>query len=79
MQYEFSIGSFFIGLLLLAAGVAFVKWHQVIADNLGGGVGSYDRYKLWAFIACGVGLIIMVNLHTVILVSLLRSVFPGIN
>jgi uncharacterized membrane protein YidH (DUF202 family) len=78
MQYHFSIGAFFIGLLILAAGVAFVKWYQVIADNMGGGVSSYDRYRMWAFITCGVGLLVMTNLHTFILVNLLKSVFPGI-
>ena len=75
-MYEFSVGSFFLGLAILAAGVAFVKWHQPIADNLGGGVSSYDRYKLFAFITCGVGLIVMVNLHAVILTWVVRSIFP---
>ena len=67
MQYEFSFSSFFIGLLILAAGGAFVAFHQVIADNFGGGVGSYERYKLWGLIACGVGIVVMLNLHTLIL------------
>jgi hypothetical protein len=75
MQYEFSVGSFFLGLLILAAGVAFVRWYQQIADNLGGGVGSYERYKLWAFITCGLGLIVMVNLHTMILVWFFNMIF----
>lgn len=78
MQYEFSIGAFFAGLLILAAGAAFLKWHQVIADNLGSGVSSYDRYKMWALIACGVGLLVMVNLHVFILGNLLKSIFPAI-
>ena len=67
MQYEFSIGSFFIGLLILIAGAALVRWHQAVADNFGSGVASYDRYKLWALIACALGFIVMLNLHTVIL------------
>jgi hypothetical protein len=78
MQYEFSVGSFFFGFIILLAGVAFVKWHQVIADNLGSGVSSYDRYKLWALITCGVGLIVMVNLHTYILTNLFRTIFPAL-
>ena len=78
MQYHFSIGWFFIGLLILAAGVAFVKWYQPIANSLGGGVGSFERYKLWALITCGVGFIVMLNLHTFILLNLLKTVFPGI-
>jgi hypothetical protein len=76
MQYEFSLGSFFLGLIILAAGVAFVKWHQQIADNFGGGVSSYDRYKLWAFITCGVELIVMVNLHTMLLTWFFTMLFP---
>ena len=76
MVYEFSIGSFFLGLVILAAGVVTVKFHQQIADNLGGGVSSYDRYKLWALIACSVGLIVMVNLHTMLLTWFFNSLFP---
>jgi hypothetical protein len=77
MNYEFSIGSFLIGLIILAGGVAFVRWHQVIADNLGSGVVSYDRFKLWAFITCGVGFIIMLNLHIILLGWLVSMLFPG--
>ena len=78
MQYEFSIGTFFVGILILVASAAFVRWHQVIADNMASGVSSYDRFKMWGLIGCGVGLLVMVNLHTFILVNLLKSVFPGI-
>ena len=75
-MYEFSLGSFFLGFAILIAGVAFVRWHQQIADNFGSGVSSYDRYKLWAFITCGVGLIVMVNLHTFILTLIFTKFFP---
>jgi hypothetical protein len=67
MTYEFDVGSFFVGLLILLAGVAFVRWHQIIADNFAGGVSSYDKAKLWALITCGVGFIVMLNLHTMLL------------
>ena len=77
MSYEFSFGSFFIGLLILAAGTAFVKWHQQIADNLGSGVASYDRFRLWALIACGLGFLVMLNLHTFILGWFFSLLFPG--
>jgi hypothetical protein len=75
-MYQFDLGSFFLGLLILAAGVAFVRWYQQVADNFGGGVSSYDRYKLWAFITCGVGLIVMVNLHTFLLTWFFNTLFP---
>jgi hypothetical protein len=76
MHYEFSIGSFFLGLIILAGGVAFVRWHQQVADNFGSGVSSYDRYKLWALITCGVGLVVMVNLHVMLLTWLFTTFFP---
>lgn len=76
MTYEFSIGSFFLGLVILAAGIAFVKWHQVIADNMGNGVSSYDKYRLWAFITCGVGFMVMLNLHIMILTWVFSLIFP---
>jgi hypothetical protein len=78
MQYHFSISAFFIGILIIGAGVAFLKWYQPIANNLGAGSSSFERYKLWALITCGVGFVVMLNLHTFILVNLLKSVFPGI-
>lgn len=78
-MYELSLGSFFLGLLILAAGVAFVRWHQWVADNFSGGVGSYDRYKLYAIITCVVGLLVMINLHAVVLGALVRAIFPALN
>jgi len=76
MDYEFSLASFFIGLLILAAGVAFVRYYQWVADNFGSGVGSYERYKLYAFLTCGLGLIVSINLHTVVLRTIFNAIFP---
>jgi len=67
MAYEFSLTWFFIGLIVLAIGVVFVRFHQWVADNFGIGVGSYERYKLYALLTCILGLIVMVNLHTMFL------------
>ena len=67
MNYEISGGALFLGLLILVAGVLFLRFHQWIANNFGGGVGSYERYKLYGFITCAVGLVVMLNLHAVIL------------
>jgi hypothetical protein len=78
MQYEFSIGSFFLGLVILIVGAAFVRWYQPIADNMGSGVASYDRFRLWALITCGVGFIVMLNLHTLILTWFFSLLFPGV-
>ncbi len=75
MQYEFNIGTFFIGIIILIVGAAFMRWHQVIADNLGGGVMSYDKYKLWALITCCIGFLVMLNLHWFILGNLFLMIF----
>ena len=75
-MYEFSWGWFFIGFLIVVGGVVFVRFHQWAADNFGGGVSSYDRFKLWAVITCIVGVLVMLNLHTFILKSLLSNLFP---
>ena len=68
MTYETSLGSFFIGLVILVVGVLFVRFHQWIADNFGSGVASYERYKLYAFLTCGLGFIVMLNLHAMLLI-----------
>ncbi|MGK2896812.1 MAG: hypothetical protein ACSLEY_04430 [Candidatus Saccharimonadales bacterium] len=77
MNYEFSVGSFFIGILIVIAGVLFIRFHQWIADNFGGGVSSYDSYKLYAFLTCGLGFLVMLNLHVMILTWLFSSLFGG--
>ena len=78
MEYHFSVAWFVVGLLVTCAGGLFMKYHQFVADNLGGGVGSYDRYKLFALITILVGLIAMVNLHSVILGWIFNGLFSGI-
>jgi len=75
-MYELSLGSFFVGILILASGVALMRWHQWVADNFGSGYSSYDRYKLAALIVCALGFIVIINLHTVILRMLADLILP---
>jgi uncharacterized membrane protein YcjF (UPF0283 family) len=75
MGYEFSWASFLFGVLILLAGAALVVWHRPIADTMASGVSSYERFKLWGLIACGVGLIVIFNLHTMVLRWLFGSLF----
>ncbi len=78
MEYELSLGSFFLGIMIVIAGILFVRFHQWFADNFAGGVGSYERFKLFGVIFCAVGLIVMINLHSVILGALVRAIFPSL-
>ena len=75
MLYQFSFGALFFGILVMAAGGLVVIYHQKIADNLGSGIGSYDRFKFWGLVTCGVGFIIMFSLHTIPLNWILNSLF----
>ena len=78
MEYEFSSGAFFFGILILIAGILLVRFHQWIGDNFAGGLGSYERIKLFGVLACLLGLIVMVNLHTLLLGALVRMIFPSL-
>ncbi|MBI3889339.1 hypothetical protein HY312_02060 [Candidatus Saccharibacteria bacterium] len=78
MDYEFSVAWFIVGLMVVVVGGLFVKYHQWVADNFGGGVGSYDKYKLAALITVAVGLVAMLNIHTVFLAWFFGMLFGGI-
>ncbi len=75
MDYSFSWSWFLIGMIVTAAGAALVIWYREVADNIGGGVGSYERYRLWGLIAVGVGFIVMINLHSTLLRLFFSSIF----
>lgn len=67
MDFEYSIGWLFGGILITVAGALVVIFYKQIADNLANGVSSYDRVKLFGVIAVVVGLICVANLHTFLL------------
>ena len=77
MDFTFSIGWVFGGLVIAAVGGAIVYFHQKIADNLAGGVRSYDKVKLFGLITVIVGLLIAANLHTLILTLLVNFIRGG--
>ena len=78
MEYTFSWGTFFFGLLILIGGGALTVWYRQVADGVGSGVASYDRYRMYGLIACGAGILVMLNLHSIIL-QLILSQFFGRN
>jgi hypothetical protein len=67
MDFEFSIGWVVFGLFVVAAGILMARFYKEIADNLGSGVASYDRFKLVAVITVVAGILIMLNLHILVL------------
>ena len=75
MGYEFSFGWAGAGFLVVIAGVAFLRFHQIIADVMGSGMADYERYKLFALITIGVGFAAMVNIVPLILYFVLGSLF----
>jgi hypothetical protein len=77
-MYEFSIGSFFFGFLILVVGVVFVRFYQWVANNFGNGVASYDHYRFYALITCCTGFIVMLNLHSLVLRWFFGHIFPGV-
>lgn len=75
MEWTFSIGWLFAGLLIVAAGAAMVYFYKPISDNFAHGINSYDRVKLFGIIAIIVGLLVMTNLHTLLLNALVNLIF----
>ncbi|MDO4660758.1 MAG: hypothetical protein Q4B27_01270 [Candidatus Saccharibacteria bacterium] len=75
MQYTFSWGSFFIGTLILIVGGCIVVWHRQLSDMFSDDIGSYSRYQMWGLIGCGLGLLVMTNLHDMILRAFLGLFF----
>lgn len=77
-MYEFSWTWFFIGIAVTAVGILFVRFYKEVADNMGSGVASYDRYKIFALCTTVAGIIICFNLHTLVISFIGNLVFGGI-
>lgn len=75
MNWNFSFGWVFIGLIILVCGGLILVYHRAIADNLASGVSSYDRVKLFGIITSIIGLLVIANLHTLILNSIFKLIF----
>ena len=76
MDWNFSFGWVFLGLLIFSAGGAIVLFYRQIADNMASGVASYGRVKFWGLVIAGLGLIIMTNLHTLLLTLFVNLIKP---
>lgn len=61
---------------MIIIGTCVVLFYQKIADNLAGGLNSYEKVKLFGLIFAGIGLLVMTNLHTLILYALMQLILP---
>lgn len=59
----------------MAAGAAVVVFYRQIADNMMGGASDYDKLKLIGVIAIAVGLLIALNLVSLLLNFVLGGLF----
>ena len=75
MNWNFSIGWFLFGVILLIAGILITVFYQPIADNAANGVTSYQKIKLAGIITSVLGIVVMANLHTAILTLLVNLIF----
>ena len=75
MDFTFSIGWMFGGLGIALAGGLVVIFYRAIADNLAGGVSSYEKVKLFGVVTIIVGLLIASNLMSFILTWLTKLLF----
>ncbi|MCL2451814.1 hypothetical protein FWD20_02990 [Candidatus Saccharibacteria bacterium] len=76
-MYQFSFLWFFVGLAVIGLGVAFMRFYKEVADNMGSGAASYDRYKIAALCVSGVGILMMFNLHNLIIAFIANLIFGG--
>lgn len=72
MDFTFDFGWMAAGLVITAVSGAVVVFYRQIADTLASGVSSYDRVKLFGIIGVVVGLLVTMNLHTLILTFVLN-------
>lgn len=77
MNYEFSWGSFMVGMIILIASALVVRYYQWIADNFGSGISSYDKFRLYGLIGCILGFVVSLNLHILVLEFVLGAIFPN--
>jgi hypothetical protein len=75
-MYEFSPAALIWGILIMAASATFIRFHRQIANAIGGGLGSYEKYKLYGLIGVGIGVLMMFNIP-VFLLKLVASMFFG--
>ena len=76
---EFSIETFFFGLLITTGGALLVRFYKQVADNFVNGISSYDKVKLWGSGMTIFGMLYAFNIVNILVVQLIKQFFPGIS
>ena len=75
MDYTFSVGWMFGGLLIALVGGLIVIFYRQISENLANGVSSYEHVKLFGVVGIIIGLLIASNLMPLLLTWLVKLLF----
>ena len=76
---KFSLGGFMFGAIAMIIGILMVRFYKEIADNLAGGIATYDRIRMWGVGVAVFGVLMMFGVVQWLLILILRQVFPQIN
>ena len=74
-MYEFSLGSFILGIALMAAGAAMVYFHKQLSQMFMGGPGMYSKYKLYGLMVSILGILLLFNIPQLVLEAIVRMFF----
>ena len=75
MDFTFSFGWMFAGIVITIAGGLIVVFYRQISENLANGVSSYSHVKLFGVITAIIGLLVTANLHTALLTLIVKLMF----
>jgi hypothetical protein len=75
-MYSFSLTWFIVGLVILALGGAITLFYNKFADV--SGFSNYSKWRIAGLIICGIGLILMLNVHTLLVTILVKAIVSGI-
>lgn len=73
--YTFSLTWFIIGLVVLALGGCITLFYNKFAENTG--IGNYSKWRIAGLVICGIGVILMLNLHSYFILLIVQAIISG--
>jgi hypothetical protein len=73
--YQFSLLWFIVGIVVLALGGVITLFYNKFADA--SGFSNYSRWRIAGLVICGLGIILMLNLHTYLILLLVQTVITS--